>query len=74
MQKCIAIFVDNFIVYSSKKDHVKFLRLMLEKCREKRVWLNPYKSLFGASKGMLLGQVVSERGIKMAEDKIRAIL
>ena len=47
---------------------------MLEKCREKRVCLNPYKSLFGASKGVLLGHVVSEKGIKMADDKVKAIL
>ena len=74
LQKFMAIFVDDFTVYSSRADHVKCFCLMLEKCREKRVCLNPSKSLFGASKGMLLGHVVSEKGIEMATDKVKAIL
>lgn len=74
LQKFMAIFVDDFTVYSSKKDHIKCLKMMLKKCREKGVCPPPYKSLFGASKGMLLGHAVSERGIEMAEDKVKAIL
>ncbi|MCO5597558.1 hypothetical protein L7F22_051636 [Adiantum nelumboides] len=73
LQKFMAIFVDNFTVYSSKEKHLEYLRLMFEKCREKRVCLNPYKCLFGAFRGILLGHVVSKDGIEMAQDKIKAI-
>ena len=74
LQKFMAVFVDDFTVYSSRADHLNSLRLMLEKCREKRVCLNPYKSLFGASKGVLLGHVVSKKAIEMADDKVKANL
>ena len=74
LQKFMAIFVDDFTVYSSITDHLSCLKLMMEKCREKRVCLNPYKSLFGANKGVLLGHVVSKKGIEMADDKVKAIL
>ncbi|MCO5556271.1 hypothetical protein L7F22_009817 [Adiantum nelumboides] len=46
---------------------------MFQKCREKRVCLNPYKCLFRAFKGVLLGHVVSKDGIEMTQDKIKAI-
>ncbi|MCO5580946.1 hypothetical protein L7F22_034820 [Adiantum nelumboides] len=46
---------------------------MFQKCREKRVCLNPYKCLFGAFKEILLGHVVSKDGIEMTQDKIKAI-
>ena len=74
LQNFMAIFVYDFIVYSSIADCLNCLRLMMEKCREKSICLNPYKSLFGASKGVLLGHVVFEKGIEMAEDKVKAIL
>ena len=73
LQKFMAIFVDDFTVYSRRSEHLECLRLMFERCREKRVCLNPYKCLFGVFRGMLLGHIVSEKGIEMTEDKIKAI-
>ncbi|MCO5553758.1 hypothetical protein L7F22_007284 [Adiantum nelumboides] len=46
---------------------------MLQKCKEKRVCLNPYKCLFGVFKGELLGHMVSKDGIEMTQEKIKAI-
>ncbi|MCO5551762.1 hypothetical protein L7F22_005265 [Adiantum nelumboides] len=73
LQKFMAIFVDDFTVYSSTAKHLDYPRLMFQKYREKRVCLNPYKCLFGAFKGVLLGYVVSRDGIEMTQDKIKAI-
>ena len=39
-----------------------------------RVCLNPYKCVFGAFIGTLLGHVVSRKGIEMSDDKIKAIM
>ena len=36
--------------------------------------MNPFKCLFEAYRGMVLGHVVSSKGIEMAEDKVKAIL
>lgn len=62
LQKFMAIFVDDFTVYSSATKHLECLRLMFKQCREKRVCLNPFKCLFGAYRGTILG------------DKVKAIL
>ncbi|MCO5598443.1 hypothetical protein L7F22_052538 [Adiantum nelumboides] len=64
LQKFMAIFLDDFTVYSSKEKHLDYLRLIFEKCKEKRVCLNPYKCLFEAFRGVLLGHVVSKDGIE----------
>ena len=69
----MAIFVDDFTVYSSMVENLECLKLMFERCREKKVCVHPYKCLFGAFTRMLLGYMVSKQGIEMAEDKIKAI-
>ena len=74
LQKFMAIFVDDFTVYSSTEEHLECLRLMLSRCREKRVCLNPFKCLFEAYKGTVLGHVVSSQVMEMSDDKVKAIL
>jgi hypothetical protein len=44
------------------------------KLRQHRVKLNPEKCVFRVSRGILLGFVVSKRGIKANPDKISAIM
>jgi hypothetical protein len=44
------------------------------KClRAKNIKLNPKKCVFGVPRGMLLGFIISERGIKATPEKIIAI-
>ena len=45
-----------------------------ERIRQFRLRLNPKKCTFGATSRKLLGYMVSERGIEVDPDKIRAIL
>ena len=45
-----------------------------ERIRQFRLRLNPKKCTFGVTFGKLLGYMVSERGIEVDPDKIRAIL
>ena len=70
----MAIFVDDFIVYSSKEEHLACLRLVLLRCREKKICLNPFKCLFGADRGEVLGHIVSKKGIEMTDSKVKAML
>lgn len=65
--------MDDFIAYSSMASHLECLRLMLLKFREKRVCQNPYKNVFEAYKGILLGHIVSRNGIEMTNKKLKAI-
>ena len=68
------VFLDDFAVYSRKTEHFEHLRLCLEKCREGRLSLNPAKCAFGVTSGTLLGHIVSQEGIAVDPDKVKAIL
>jgi len=63
------------MIAKSKKgeDHVEVLRKLFEMLRKYELNLNPAKCSFRVKSGKLLGFVVSDRGIKVDPDKIRAI-
>ncbi|RVW97606.1 Retrovirus-related Pol polyprotein from transposon opus [Vitis vinifera] len=52
----------------------RLLERFFERIRQFRLRLNPKKCTFGVTSGKLLGYMVSERGIEVDPDKIRAIL
>ena len=56
------------------KDHIKCLRLMLERCRKIQLSLNIKKCIFATPIGILLGYVVCKEGIKVHIAKIKAII
>ncbi|RVW25856.1 Retrovirus-related Pol polyprotein from transposon 412 [Vitis vinifera] len=55
-------------------DHLKALERFFERIRKFRLRLNPKKCTFGVTSGKLLGHMVSERGIEVDPDKIKATL
>ena len=61
-------------VYSMLKDHCKWLRLMLERCRQIQVSLNIKKCIFVTPIGILLGHIVCKEGINVDFEKIKIIL
>jgi hypothetical protein len=73
--KIIQIYLDDLIVYSNNRsDHFGHLRKILMRCRKFDISLNPSKSIFDATKGKLLGHIVSDSGISIDPKKIVAIL
>jgi hypothetical protein len=56
-----------------KPDLLSDLETTFKCLRAKGVKLNPEKCVFGVSQGMLLGFIVSERGIEANPEKIVAI-
>ena len=56
------------------KDHIKWLRLMLERCRQIQLSLNIKKCIFATPIGILLGHVVYKEGIKLDLAKIKVII
>ena len=56
------------------KDHCKWLRLMLERCRQIQLALNIKKCIFVTPIGILLGHIVCKEGIKVDFAKIKIIL
>ncbi|KAL6323594.1 hypothetical protein AAG906_039185 [Vitis piasezkii] len=71
----VEVYVDDMIVKSrGRVDHLATLERFFERIHKFRLRLNPKKCTFGVTFGKLLGHMVSERGIKVDPDKIKAIL
>ncbi|RVW91717.1 Retrovirus-related Pol polyprotein from transposon 17.6 [Vitis vinifera] len=75
MHRDVEVYVDDMIVKSrGRADHLAALERFFERIRKFRLRLNPKKCTFGVTSGKLLGHMVSERGIEVDPDKIKAIL
>jgi hypothetical protein len=75
MGHIIEAYVDDIVVKSKKTGGlVPDLTKVFAKLRQHGVKLNPEKCIFGVSRGMLLGFVMSERGIEANLEKISAIM
>src|SRR6185369_12879986 len=72
--RSVEAYVDDIVVKSRKADDmVADLSIAFDCLRAKGVKLNPEKCVFGVPRGMLLGFIVSQRGIKPNPDKVSAI-
>jgi hypothetical protein len=72
--RTVEAYVDDIIVKTRKaSDILSDLETTFKCLRAKGVKLNPEKCVFGVPRGMLLGFIVSERGIKANLEKIAAI-
>ncbi|GAU40633.1 hypothetical protein TSUD_190100 [Trifolium subterraneum] len=74
MHKEIEVYVDDMIVKSgTEEEHVEYLLKMFQRLRKYQLRLNPNKCTFGVRSGKLLGFIVSQKGIEVDPDKVRAI-
>ena len=75
MHRDVEVYVDDMIVKSQDRvDHLAALQRFFERIRRFWLRLNPNKCTFGVTSGKLLGHIVSERGIEVDPENIRAIL
>ena len=58
----------------TEEEHLVNLRKLFEGLRKYQLRLNPAKCTFGVKSGKLLGFIVSQRGIEMDPEKVKAIL
>jgi hypothetical protein len=67
-------YIDDIVVKTRKADDlVGDLSIAFGCLRANRVKLNPEKCVFGVSRGMLLGYIISQRGIKANPEKVAAL-
>jgi hypothetical protein len=67
--------VDDIVVKSKRADNLVANLDQAFRClRAKNIKLNPKKCVFGIPRGMLLGFIISERGIEANLEKISAIM
>jgi len=69
----IEVYVDDMIVKSITEEHVEYLLKMFQRLRKYKLRLNPNKCTFGVRSGKLLGFIVSQNGIEVDPDKVKAI-
>jgi hypothetical protein len=69
--RTVEAYVDDIVVKTRKEDDlVSDLRVAFDYLRANGVKLNPEKCVFGVSRGLLLGYIVSQRGIEPNPEKV----
>ena len=72
--KFVLVYLDDITVYSSSRyDHLQHLKKVFLKCKRFGISVNPKKSQFALEEGKLLGHVVSDVGVKIVPERVRAI-
>ena len=73
--RIVEAYVDDIVVKTGKADDlVDNLRTVFDCLRKNGVKLNPEKCVFGVPRGMLLGFIVSQRGIEPNPEKVAAVM
>jgi hypothetical protein len=71
IERTVEAYVDDIVVKTRKVDDlVNDLRIAFNCLRANGVKLNPEKCVFGVPHGMLLGYIVSQRGIEPNPEKV----
>ena len=74
MGKNIEVYIDDMVVKSKVVlEHVGDLENIFEILRKHKLCLNASKCSFGVGSGKFLGYMVTQRGIKVNPDQIKAI-
>jgi hypothetical protein len=74
IKEIMEVFMDDFSVYGKTFDDcLKNLDRVLQRCEEKHLVLNWKKCHFTVREGIVLGHLVSERGIEVDRAKIEVI-
>jgi hypothetical protein len=72
--RTVEAYVDDIVVKTRKADYlVSDLRIVFGCLRVNEVKLNPEKCVFSVPRGMLLGYIVSKRGIEANPEKVAAL-
>ena len=74
VEKCIEVFMDDFLVFGSSFDcYLENLEMVLQRCVETNLVLNWEKCHFMVQEGIVLGHKISARGIEVDKAKIDVI-
>jgi len=75
MHREIEVYVDDMIAKSkTEEEHLVNLRRLFKRLRKYQLRLNPANCTFEVKLGKLLGFIVSQKGIEVDLEKVKAIL
>ncbi|RVX10859.1 Retrovirus-related Pol polyprotein from transposon 17.6 [Vitis vinifera] len=71
----VEVYIDDIVVKSKTRDeHVLHLQEIFHLLRKYGMKLNPSKCAFGVSAGKFLGFMVSQRGIEVSSNQVKAVI
>ncbi|RVW95993.1 Transposon Ty3-I Gag-Pol polyprotein [Vitis vinifera] len=71
----VEVYIDDIVVKSkTREQHVLHLQEVFHLLRKYGMKLNPSKCAFGVSAGKFLGFMVSQRGIEVSPDQVKAVM
>ncbi|KAL6312808.1 hypothetical protein AAG906_022536 [Vitis piasezkii] len=71
----VEVYIDDIVVKSKdREEHVLHLQEVFHLLRRYGMKLNPSKCAFGVSAGKFLGFMVSQRGIEVSPDQVKAVM
>jgi hypothetical protein len=74
IRNIIEIHQDDLTTISKMREqHIQYLIIIFQRCREYDISLNPKKSIFGFDKGKLLGHIIYKYGIMIYPTRVEAI-
>jgi hypothetical protein len=69
------VYIDNILIYSgSLEGHVEHLRKVFQRLRENKLYAKFEKCKFGVTEVDFLGHKITQKGLKMDDHKVKAIL
>jgi hypothetical protein len=72
--RTVEAYIDDIVVKTRKADNlVNDLHIAFDCLRANGVKLNPVKCVFGVPRGMLLGYIISQRGIESNPEKVASL-
>jgi hypothetical protein len=75
LDKFVVVFIDDILVFSkNRKEHEEHLRIVLQRLRDRQLYVKFSKCGFWLTELQLLGHVVSSEGISMDPSKVREVL
>ena len=74
IHKEIEVYIDDIMVKSlTREGHFEALEKFLARAEKYNLRLNLKKCIFGVTLGKLLGHIMSQKGIEVDPDKVKAI-
>jgi hypothetical protein len=72
---CLIIYIDDILIFSEDlASHRRRVREVLQRLRDHKLYVKPEKCLFEKSQVEFLGMIVSDRGVRMSQDKVQDVL
>lgn len=66
--------LDDLSIFSKRKsNHLLDLVVVLQRCRDYGIFLNPKKSTFVVTEGKLISHIASKEGLKFDLDRVKDI-